>query len=160
MKVNRGLHTLKNRLQAQTYEIKWAQHGASQKLMYRVFGSNGSVGHFVYYSRKSLTLGFLNAKYQFGDCQSVRYSRKSIISESGTSENLCTVAIVVAGTKFKNSRNPLNNIQIPTIDYADFFTSKVTQGCHLLRKISHSCSTLDSAYNIHGYKGQPVKVAA
>ena len=33
-----------------------------------VFGSNGSVGdgHFVSYSRKSVTLGFFNAKFQFG----------------------------------------------------------------------------------------------
>ena len=56
-----------------------------------VFGSTGSVGdgHFVRYSRKSVTLGFFNAKFQFGDRQNVRYSRKSVISESGTSENLC-----------------------------------------------------------------------
>ena len=57
-----------------------------------VFGSTGSVGdgHFVRYSRKSVTLGGFNAKFQFGHCQNVRYSRKFVISESGTSENLCT----------------------------------------------------------------------
>ena len=57
-----------------------------------VFGSNGSVGdfgHFVRYSRKSVTLGFFNGKFQIGNFQNVRYSRKSVISESGTSENLC-----------------------------------------------------------------------
>ena len=32
------------------------------------------------------TLGFFNAKFQYGDCQNVRYSRKSV-----TSENLCTL---------------------------------------------------------------------
>ena len=41
------------------------------------------------YFRKSVTLGFLNAKFQFGDCQCVCYSRKYVISEAGTSENLC-----------------------------------------------------------------------
>ena len=58
-----------------------------------VFGSTGSVwnGLFVRYSRISVTSDFINAKYQFGDCQNVRYSGKSIISESGSSENLCTV---------------------------------------------------------------------
>ena len=52
-----------------------------------VFGSNGSVGdgHFVPYSRKYVTLGIFNGKFQFGDCQNAFYSRKS-----GTSENLCT----------------------------------------------------------------------
>ena len=56
-----------------------------------VFGSNGSVGdgHFVRYSRKSVTLDFFNGKFQFGDCQYVRYFRKSGISESGTSKSLC-----------------------------------------------------------------------
>ena len=56
-----------------------------------VFGSTGAVGdgHFVRYSRKSVTLDFFNVKFQFGDCQNVRYFRKSIIAESGTSENLC-----------------------------------------------------------------------
>ena len=41
-----------------------------------VFGSNRSVGdgHFVRYSRKSVTLGFFNAKSQFGDYQNVSYS--------------------------------------------------------------------------------------
>ena len=38
---------------------------------------------------KSVTLDFFNAKSQFEDCQNVSYSRKSVISESGTSENLC-----------------------------------------------------------------------
>ena len=35
-----------------------------------VFGSSGSLGddHFVRYFRNSVTLGFLNAKSQFGDC--------------------------------------------------------------------------------------------
>ena len=58
-----------------------------------VFGSTGSVGdgHFVRYSRKSVTLGFFNAKSQFGDRQNVSYSRKSVIPESSTSENLCTI---------------------------------------------------------------------
>ena len=53
-----------------------------------VFGSNGSVGtgHFVRYFRKSVTLGFLNAKFLFGNWANVRYSRKSVISESGTSD--------------------------------------------------------------------------
>ena len=35
-----------------------------------------------------ITLGFFKAKFQFGDCKNVRYSRKFVISESGTSENL------------------------------------------------------------------------
>ena len=39
--------------------------------------------------RKSVTLGFFNAKSQFGDYQNVPYSQKSLISESGTSKNLC-----------------------------------------------------------------------
>ena len=62
-----------------------------------VFGSNGSVGdgHFVRYSRKSVTLGFFNGKFQFGDRQNIRYSRKSVISESGTSENLCTYMLAL-----------------------------------------------------------------
>ena len=47
-------------------------------------------GHFVSYSRKSVTLGFFNKKFQFGGWENVRYSRKFVISESGTSENLCT----------------------------------------------------------------------
>ena len=34
--------------------------------------------------------GLFNAKFQFGDCRNVRYARKSGISKSGTSENLCT----------------------------------------------------------------------
>ena len=60
-----------------------------------VFGSDGSVGtgHFVHYSRKSVTLSFFKAKFQFGDCQNLRYSRKSIISESVTSENLCIMRL-------------------------------------------------------------------
>ena len=51
----------------------------------------GSVGyaHFVRYSLKSVSLDFLNAKSKFDDCRNVLYSRKSIISEFGTSENLC-----------------------------------------------------------------------
>ena len=60
-----------------------------------VFGSNESVGtsHFVRYSRKSVTLDFFNAKIQFEDCQNVRYSQKSVISKSGTSENLCIITV-------------------------------------------------------------------
>ena len=54
---------------------------------------NGSLwdDHFVRYSRKSVTLAIFSAKFQFGDFQNVRYTRKSVISESGTSENLCIV---------------------------------------------------------------------
>ena len=65
---------------------------AFDKYCTEVFGSNGSLGdgHFVRYSRKSVTLDIFNVKFQFGDCQNVCYSRKSVISESGTSENLCT----------------------------------------------------------------------
>ena len=37
---------------------------------------------------KIITLDFLNANFQFGDCQNVRYSSESIISESGTFKNL------------------------------------------------------------------------
>ena len=61
-----------------------------------VFGSTGSVGtgHFVRYSRKSVTLDILNVKFHFGDCRNERYSRKSVISESGTSENLCNRKIM------------------------------------------------------------------
>ena len=64
-----------------------------------VFGSTGSVGtgHFVRYSRKSVTLDIFNVNFQFGDCQNVRYSRKSVISESGTSENLCTIVTLGRG---------------------------------------------------------------
>ena len=47
------------------------------------------IGHFVPSLPESVTLGFFNAKSQFGYCQNVHYSRKSVISESGTSENLC-----------------------------------------------------------------------
>ena len=68
-----------------------------------VFGSNGSVGigHFVRYSRKSVTLDIFNVKFQFGDCQNVRYSRKkSVISESGTSENLCSINFLAALCKW------------------------------------------------------------
>ena len=54
----------------------------------QIYGSHGD-GHFALYSRKSVTLDFFHAKFQFGDCQKVRYSRKSVISESGTPENLC-----------------------------------------------------------------------
>ena len=43
-------------------------------------------GYFFGYSRKSATLDFFNAKTQFGDCQ----NSQNFISESGTSENLCT----------------------------------------------------------------------
>ena len=62
------------------------------ELSTEVFGSTGSVGdcHFVRYSRKFVTLDFFNVKFLFGDRQNVHYSRKSRISESGTSENLCT----------------------------------------------------------------------
>ena len=46
--------------------------GLSSVIRYtEVFGSTGSLmdGHFVRYSQKSVTLDFLNAKSQFGDCQ-------------------------------------------------------------------------------------------
>ena len=88
----------------------------------------GSVGdgHFFRYSRKSVTLGFFNGKFQFGYRQNVHYSGKSVISESGTSENLCTY-------------NLWEKI---------FCTEK-----------SFLHITVDLAYNIHGYKGQPVIVA-
>ena len=71
------------------------------------FGSTGSVGdgHFVRYFRKSVTLGYLYAKSQFVYCQNVRHTRKSVISESGTSENLC----IMKG--FRNSLGLL--VQVP-----------------------------------------------
>ena len=49
-----------------------------------VLGSNGSVGvdHFARYFRKSLTLAYSKAKFHFEDCQNVRNSRKSGISEN------------------------------------------------------------------------------
>ena len=73
-----------------------------------VLGSNGWVGDgcFVRYSRKSVTLDFSNAKSQFGDCQNVCYFQKSIISEFGTSENICNKSIgraetfVISGIRF------------------------------------------------------------
>ena len=55
-----------------------------------VFGSTGSVvdGWFVRYSRKSITLDFLNGKFQFGDCQNICYSRNLLqrFSEVADSE--------------------------------------------------------------------------
>ena len=36
---------------------------------------------------------FFNGKFQFGDCKNVCYSQKSVISESGTSKNLCNHCI-------------------------------------------------------------------
>ena len=74
-----------------------SQFGDCQKVFFipdtEVFGSNGSVGtgHFVRYFRKSITLGLFNGKFQFGNCQNVHYSRKSVISVSGTCENLCNL---------------------------------------------------------------------
>ena len=45
-----------------------------------VFGSTGSVGtgHFVRYSRKSVTLDIFNVKFQFGHCQNHSYFRKPL----------------------------------------------------------------------------------
>ena len=71
--------------------------GLQRFLVTEVFGSNGSVGdsHVVRYFPKSVTLDFFNAKSQFGDCQNVCYSQEPVISESGTSENLCIILIVM-----------------------------------------------------------------
>ena len=53
-------------------------------LITEVFGSNGSVGdgHFVLDSQKFVTLGSLNTKSQFGECENFRNSQKSVISQS------------------------------------------------------------------------------
>ena len=61
-------------------------------------------------SRKSVTLGFLKAKSQFGDCQNVRYSRKSGISESGTSENLCNYKFCLVKYYHDNGLALLNGV--------------------------------------------------
>ena len=91
------------------------ESGTSVNVCAEVFGSTGSVGtgHFVLYSRKSVTLDFLNPKSQFGDCQKVRYPKNPLLPKIFVLSNIrnCPVNPVPCVCIFRATRDRKSTVE-------------------------------------------------